>query len=144
MTFFTCRDTQVRRVWIFIGHFEISLNTAGLTAQLHATKVNFHCMEKGLVMSMRFVFSNDWNDVPCKSLFFISGNDVISLESRPLNFHVIFIQAYSLGPQTYFRSSLTHVLNQFRNKIKRKYPEEYVTINKVGSEKPLASKSCLL
>ena len=35
----------------------------------------------------------------------ISGNDVISLESRPLNFRV-FIHAYSLRPQTYFRSSL--------------------------------------
>ena len=45
----------------------------------------------------------------------ISGNDVISLESRPLNFRV-FIHAYSLRPQTYFRSSLTRVLNQFRNK----------------------------
>ena len=71
--------------------------------------------------------------------FFIPDNDVISLESRPLNFRV-FVHAHSLRPQTYFRSSLTRVLNQFRNK-KSKYPEEYTTVDKVGSEKPLASKS---
>ena len=46
----------------------------------------------------------------------------------------------ALRPQTYFRSSLTRVPNQFRNK-KSKYPEEYTTVDKVGSEKPLASKS---
>ena len=33
--------------------------------------------------------------------FLISGNDVISMESRPLNFRV-FIHAYSLRPQTLF------------------------------------------
>ena len=78
--------------------------------------------------------------------FFISGNDVISLESRPLNFRVT-IHAYSLGPQMYFRSSLTRVLNQFRNKIveddiKSKYPEEFSTVDKVGSEKLFGSQSC--
>ena len=49
------------------------------------------------------------------NLFLISGNNVISLESRPLNFRV-FIHAKSLRPQTYLRSSLTRVLNQSRNK----------------------------
>ena len=29
-------------------------------------------------------------------------------------------------------------------KIKSKYPEEYSTVNKVESEKPLASKSCFM
>ena len=47
--------------------------------------------------------------------FLISGNDVISLESRPLNFRVI-IHAYSLRPQKYFRLSLSRVLNQLRDK----------------------------
>ena len=32
--------------------------------------VNFHCMQMHLVMSMRFIFGDDWDDVPCKSLFF--------------------------------------------------------------------------
>ena len=62
------------------------------------------------------------------------GNDIISLELRPLNFHV-FIHTYSPRPQTYFRSSLTQVLNQFRKKSK--YPE-------VGNENPLESKSCFV
>ena len=83
------------------------------TAMVVCCKLSLYA--NGLVMSMRFIFGDDWNDVPCKSFFFISGNDVISLESRPLNFRV-FIHAFSLRPQTYFRSSLTRVLNQFRNK----------------------------
>ena len=54
--------------------------------------VNFHC----------FIFSDDRNDMPCSSLFLLSGNGVISLilESRSL----IFV---------YY----THVHNQFRNKL---------------------------
>ena len=31
--------------------------------------VNFHCMQMVLVMRMQFIFGDDWNDVPCKSLF---------------------------------------------------------------------------
>ena len=31
--------------------------------------VNFHCMQMTLVMSMRFIFGDDRNEVPCKSLF---------------------------------------------------------------------------
>ena len=66
--------------------------------------VNFHCTQmsrKGRAVSMTF---------------FISGNDVIITRTRPLNFRVP-IQAYSLRPQTYFRSSQTRVLNnQFRKK----------------------------
>ena len=34
---------------------------------------------------------------------FFFGNDVISLQLRPLDFRV-FIHVYSLRPQTYFRS----------------------------------------
>ena len=33
------------------------------------TVVNFHCMQMGFVMRMRLIFGDDWNDVPCKSLF---------------------------------------------------------------------------
>ena len=46
--------------------------------------VNFHC----------FIFSDDRNDMPCSSLFLLSGNDVINshvLESRPL----IFVYLYT-------------------------------------------------
>ena len=62
--------------------------------------------------------------------FLISGNDVISLESRPLNFRVV-IHTYSLRPQMYFQSSLTQVLNPLIQKqIKSKHPDEYLTIDK--------------
>ena len=60
-------------------------------------------MQMNLLMSLRFIFDDDINDVPC------SHHNVISLQSRPLNFRVI-IHAYSLLPQTYLRSSLTRYL----------------------------------
>ena len=72
--------------------------------------------------------------------FLISGTNVISLESRPLNFRV-FIHAYSLRPQTYFQSSLTRTRTESIQKqlieydVKSKYPEKYSTVDKVGSEK---------
>ena len=31
--------------------------------------VNFHCMQTSLVMIMRFIFSDDWNDALCWSSF---------------------------------------------------------------------------
>ena len=72
--------------------------------------VNFHnCMQ----MSLLAMFEMTHHVL---ITFFISGNDVISLEWRPLNFCVI-IQAYSLRLQMCFRLLLTHVLNQFRNKF---------------------------
>ena len=45
--------------------------------------VNFPCMQMSLVMSLRFIFGDDWNDAPRSPRFFFN---VISLESRPLIF----------------------------------------------------------
>ena len=74
--------------------------------------VNFHnCMQMSLLAMFEMTHYHS-----VLITFFISGNDVISLESRPLNFCVI-IQAYSLRLQMHFRLLLTHVLNQFRNKL---------------------------
>ena len=87
--------------------------------------VNFHC----------FIFRDVRNDMPCSSLFLLSGNGVISLilESRPL----IFVYIYA------------HVFNQFRNKLsntiyKIKYLEEYLTVDKVGSQTLVTRKSCFM
>ena len=87
--------------------------------------VNFHC----------FIFSDDRNDMPCSSLFLLSGNGVISLILE------------SIGPK--FLCIYTHVLNQFRNKLsntiyKIKYLEEYLTVDKVGSQKLVTRKSCFM
>ena len=72
--------------------------------------VNFHnCMQMSLLATFEMTHH-------VLITFFVSGNDVISLEWRPLNFCVI-IQAYSLRLQMCFRLLLTHVLNQFRNKL---------------------------
>ena len=74
--------------------------------------VNFHnCMQMSLLAMFEMTHHHS-----VLITFFISGNDVISLESRPLNFCVI-IQAYSLRLQMHFQLLLTHVLNQFRNKL---------------------------
>ena len=63
-------------------------------------------------MSMWFIFGTATIEMMfMKITFLISGNDVISLESRSSDF-CVFIHVYSLRPQTYFLSSLTHVLNQ--------------------------------
>ena len=32
--------------------------------------VNFHGMKMSFVMSMQFIFDNDWNDEPCSSRFY--------------------------------------------------------------------------
>ena len=58
--------------------------------------------------------------------FLISDNDVISLESRFLNFRV-FMHAHSLRPQTYFWSSLTRELSQIQKQLKS------IDVDKVGS-----------
>ena len=31
--------------------------------------VSFYCIQMSLVMSMRFIFGDDWNDSPCSSRF---------------------------------------------------------------------------
>ena len=51
--------------------------------------VNFHC----------FIFSDDRNDMPCSSLFLLSDNDVISLESRPLVFMYLHACTESIQKQ---------------------------------------------
>ena len=47
---------------------------------------DFHCMQMNLVMSMLFIFSDDWNDAYRLITFSLFGNDVIFSESRPLIF----------------------------------------------------------
>ena len=78
--------------------------------------MDFHCMllwwACGLV-SARIEDWDAWKMMCHVNHFLISGNDVISQESRPLNIRV-FIHIYSLQLQTYFRSLLTRVLNQFK------------------------------
>ena len=58
----------------------------------------------------------------------ISGNDVISLESRPLNFRV-FIHAYSLRPQTLFPVVANTRTKSIQKQIKS------IDVDKVGSNK---------
>ena len=47
---------------------------------------DFHCMQKSLVMSMRYIFGDVWNDACKLNMFSLFGNDVIFLKSRPLIF----------------------------------------------------------
>ena len=82
--------------------------------------VNFYCMQMSLVMSMQFIFADEWNDVPCSHH---------ELESRPFNFSVI-IHVYSLQQQLYLWWIQKQIV---KYDIKSKYPEEYLTVDKVGS-----------
>ena len=59
---------------------------------------------------------------PPRELFFLSHNDVISIDFR------LFI----------------HDSIIVKNDIKSKYPEEYSTIDKEGCEKLLVKKSCFV
>ena len=58
----------------------------------------------------------------------ISGNDVISMESRPLNFRV-FIHTYSLRPQTLFLGVANMRTKSVQEQIKS------IDVDKVGSNK---------
>ena len=50
----------------------------------------FHCMQMSLVMNMRFIFDDDWNEA-CKLITFsLFGSDVIFPESRPLIFVLLY------------------------------------------------------
>ena len=77
--------------------------------------VNCRCMKMSLVMSMRFIFGNNWNDVPSSSHF--------------LDFCVFTHAFWSIQKQI------------VKYDIKSKYPEEFSTIDKVGIGKCLARKS---
>ena len=60
--------------------------------------------------------------------FLLCGNDVISLESSPLIFMYLHTRTESIQGQI------------VEYDIKSKKPEEYSTVDKVGSEKLLARK----
>ena len=59
--------------------------------------VNFHFMQMSLVMSMRLIFGDDWNVTLITFLLF--GNDLISLESRPLIFAYLYTCTQSIQKQ---------------------------------------------
>ena len=78
---------------------------------------DFHCMQMSLVMRMRFIFGDDWNDTPRSHHVFYLQQWCNFSRIEALEFPCNYTRdEYSLRPQTYFRSSLTRVLNQFRNK----------------------------
>ena len=47
---------------------------------------DFYFMQMSLVMSMRFIFGDDWNDASKLNTFLLFGNDVVFPKSRPLIF----------------------------------------------------------
>ena len=59
-------------------------------------------------------------------MFLLFGNDVISLESRPLIFVYLYLRIQSFQKQI------------VEYDVKSNYPEEYLTIDNVGGEKLLA------
>ena len=61
----------------------------------------------------------------------------------------VFLHAYNLQLQNVFLVVANMRIKSIQKQIveyniKSKYPEEYSTVDKVGSEKPLASKYCFV
>ena len=52
-----------------VDYFETTENFDGEAINWSGV-VNFHCMKMSLVMSMRFIFGDDWNDAPCSLRFY--------------------------------------------------------------------------
>ena len=61
--------------------------------------------------------------------FLIYGNYVICLKSMPLNFHVIIQVIFDMHTKSIQKQIVEY-------DIKIKYPEEYLTVDTGGSEKP--------
>ena len=53
-------------------HFSGWKKTNSISKTSIMSVVNFHCMQMSLVMSMQFIFSDDWNDTPCSHHVFLS------------------------------------------------------------------------
>ena len=64
--------------------------------------------------------------------FLLFGNDVTSLESKPLIFMYLYAHIQSIQKQI------------VEYNIKSKCPEEYLTVVKEGCEKLLARKFCFI
>ena len=61
-------------------------------------------IEKSLVLSMQFMFGDDWNDAPYYFItFWLFGNDVTFLEWSPL----IFVYLY-MGTQLIQKQMIEH------------------------------------
>ena len=84
----------------------------------------------GLVMSIQFIFGDNWNDWSCKSLFWSLAMMLFLWNRGPWIFVYLYTRI-AWDRRRYFRSSLTRVLNEFRNKLPPK-KKEYV--DKVGSK----------
>ena len=52
-------------------HFSGRKKTNSINKTSIMSVVNFHCMQMSLVMSMQFIFSDDWNDTPCSHHVFL-------------------------------------------------------------------------
>ena len=90
-------------------------------------------MQMHLVMSMRLIFSDDWNDVPCKSLFDLCFSGIEALE-----FSWIYTRIACDRRHTVFLV----VANMHTKSIQKKIKS--IDLNKVGSKKPLVSKFSLV
>ena len=89
-----------------------------------------------LVMTVRFIFGDDWNDVPCKSLIdpwqWCNFSGIEALE-----FSCIYTRVYRATADVF------QVVANTRTKSIQKQLKS-INVDKVGSKQPWASKSCML
>ena len=88
------------------------------SSMFRSSVVNCRCMQVSVVKSMWFFLGDDWNDAPCSS---------------PFPDFCVFAHAFW---------SIQKQIVEYD--IKSKYPEEYSTVDNVGSGKLLVRKSCFM
>ena len=94
---------------------------------------------EGLIIRFQYI-KESW-DLPVIILDILNKKVILNLQ--------LIIHAYSLWLHKYFLVIANMQTKSIQKKIikyniKSKYPEEYSTVNKGESEKPLVSKSCFM
>ena len=51
------------------GNYRRTFLVEHALAERHKNRDGFYCMQMSLVMSMRFIFGDDWNNAKCLSRF---------------------------------------------------------------------------
>ena len=77
---------------------------------------NLSLYTNGLVMSMRFIFGDDWNDCYVNHFFDLWQWSLLFLSNRGPWIFVYLYTRIACDRRRYFRSSLKRILNPFRNK----------------------------
>ena len=103
--------------------------------------VNFYWMQMALVMRMRFIFGDDWNDVPCKSIFDLwQWCDFSRIEA--LEFSCIYTRVYPLTADVFPVVANTRTMQHDRGKRKRRKLERRWRKSRPVVDRELYKEQC--